>query len=101
MTEWYVYLVQCRDGTLYTGIATDVCRRVEEHQQEDGKGAKYLRGRGPLRLVFKKAIGARGVALRVERQIKKLSKARKEALIEQEGAIEHLIEQAKQGFSDG
>ena len=97
MPEWSVYLIRCRDGTLYTGIATDVCRRVEEHQQGDGKGAKYLRGRGPLQLVLEKAVGEKGLALRVERRIKKLSKARKEALIEQTGAIEHLIEQAKQG----
>ena len=98
MTEWYVYLVRCRDGTLYTGIATDVCRRVEEHQQSEGKGAKYLRGRGPLQLVFAKAIGARGLALRIESQIKKLSKARKEALIEQDGMIEQMIAQARQGL---
>ena len=100
MAEWSVYLVRCRDGTLYTGIATDVCRRVEEHRQGEGKGAKYLRGRGPLQLVLETAVGKRGLALRVERRIKKLSKARKEALIEQEGAIEHLIAQVEQGVCD-
>ena len=99
MPEWYVYLVRCRDGALYTGIATDVCRRVEEHQRSEGKGAKYLRGKGPLRLVLKKAVGARGLALSVESQIKKMSKARKEALIEQDGAIEQIVAQAKRGLS--
>ena len=101
VAEWSVYLVRCRDGTLYTGIAADVCRRIEEHRQGEGKGAKYLRGRGPLQLVLERAIGERGLALRVERRIKKLPKARKEALIEQKGAIEHLIAQVKQRVCDG
>jgi putative endonuclease len=56
------------------------------------KGAKYLRGRGPLKLVFKKAIGTRALALRVESRIKRLSKARKEALIGQDGLIDQMIE---------
>lgn len=81
MAEWFVYIVRCGDGTLYTGTATDVRRRIAEHARHAGRGAKYLRGRGPLRLVFARAIGGRGLALRVESRIKKLSKARKEALI--------------------
>jgi putative endonuclease len=81
MTQWSVYIVRCRDGTLYTGIATDVRRRIAEHARNQGRGAKYLRGRGPLKLVFVRAIGARGTALRVESRIKKLPKARKEALV--------------------
>jgi len=84
MARWFVYMVRCGDGALYTGIATDVPRRVAEHAQINGKGAKYLRGKGPLRLVFVKAIGTKGLALRVESQIKKLAKAQKEELIEQE-----------------
>ena len=81
MAQWFVYIVRCGDGTLYTGIATDVRRRIAEHARHDGRGAKYLRGRRPLRLVFVRAIGARGLALRIESRIKKLPKARKEALI--------------------
>lgn len=76
---------------LYTGIATDVSRRLAEHREAKGKGAKFLRGKGPLRLVFKKEIGGKGLALRVERYIKKLSKARKEALIKQDDLIELII----------
>jgi len=86
-------MVRCRDGTLYTGIAKDVSRRFEEHEFNRGKGAKYLRGRGPLELVFKKAAGARGLALRVERKIKRLPKSSKEALIQRDGVIERMIEQ--------
>jgi len=89
--RWYVYLLRCGSGALYTGIATDVSRRLAEHRKAKGKGAKYLRGRGPLRLVFKKAVGAKGLALRVEDRIKKLSKARKETLIEQDDMIELVI----------
>lgn len=81
MAQWFVYIVRCGDGTLYTGIATDVRRRIAEHARHDGRGARYLRGRGPLRLMFVRAIGAKGLALRVESRIKKLPKARKEALI--------------------
>ncbi len=81
MASWSVYIVRCRDGSLYTGIATDVRRRFLEHRRGAGRGAKYLRGRGPLRLVFTTPIGPRSRALRVECQIKKLPKARKEALI--------------------
>ena len=92
--RWYVYLLRCGSGALYTGIATDVSRRLAEHREAKGKGAKYLRGRGPLLLVFKKAVGAKGLALRVEGRIKKLPKARKEALIEQDHVIERIIARA-------
>lgn len=88
---WSVYLVRARNGLLYTGIATDVARRVTEHAQARGKGAKWLRGRGPLRLVFEKPIGKKGLALRVESRIKKLTKARKEALIVDSEMIDTII----------
>ncbi len=93
--QWYVYLLRCGSGALYTGITTDLSRRLAEHRDGNGKGAKYLRGKEPLHLVFKKAIGAKGVALSVEVRIKKLSKAHKEILIEQDGMIEQIIAQAK------
>lgn len=74
--EYSVYLVRCRNGSLYTGIAKDVARRFAEH--EGGvAGAKYLRGRGPLKLVFQHSIGARGLALRIEHRIKQLSRKEK------------------------
>jgi putative endonuclease len=71
-----IYLVCCRDGTLYTGIATDVARRLAEH---DGgsKGAKYLRGRGPLTLVFERRIGDRGLAQHIESRVKRLPRCDK------------------------
>ena len=94
--EWSVYLVRCRHGSLYTGIATDVARRFAEHQRSDGKAAKYLRGKGPLQLVFERAIGDRQLALSVERRIKKLPKARKEELIEQRDVIDRVVSQARE-----
>jgi putative endonuclease len=92
MAQWSVYIVRCKDGALYTGIATDVSRRIVEHTQNNGKGAKYLRGKGPLLLVFVRAIGSKDLALRVESRIKKLSKARKEELIEKEFRVNRAVE---------
>ena len=77
--EWFLYLIRCKTGQLYTGITTDVQRRLTEHQS--GKGAKYLRGRCPLQLVFQQEIGTRSQALKIESAIKKLPKKAKEALI--------------------
>ncbi len=72
-------MIRCGDGSLYTGIATDVTRRFAEHQAN--KGAKYLRGRGPLQLVYTQVVDSRSTALKMESQIKKLSKTEKEKLI--------------------
>jgi putative endonuclease len=94
MPRWHVYFVRCRDGALYTGIATDVSRRLAEHEQGAGKGAKYLRGRGPLLLVLNKAVGRRGLALRVEARIKRLPKARKEELVGRDALFRRMVTQA-------
>lgn len=91
MPDWSLYLVRCRDGSLYTGIATDVSRRLEEHKGRGNKGAKYLRGRGPLSLVFKVKVGEKALALRLEHKIKKLTKRQKEQLITNEGIFYDLI----------
>ncbi len=93
MLDWYFYLVRCHDGSLYTGITTDGARRFAEHRENKGAGAKYLRGRGPLVLVFQKKIGSRSLALGVESKVKKLSKARKEALVRTGQHIEGIIKQ--------
>ena len=99
MAQWSVYIVRCSDGALYTGIATDVRRRIAQHEQGNGRGAKYLRGRAPLRLVLERTIGAKGLALRVESLIKKLPKTRKEKLIEQEIMVNQVVDLAKAGLS--
>lgn len=93
MADWYVYLIRCRDGSLYTGITTDVARRLAEHQGSGKVGAKYLRGRGPLSLAFQRRLGSRSLALAVERKVKQLPKARKEALIRDVARIEAIVKQ--------
>jgi len=89
MTSWYLYLIRSHDNSLYTGITTDVMRRLAEHQA--GKGAKALRGRGTLTLAFSQLIGSRSQALRIEYQIKQLSKRQKERLVSLEIDLEDLI----------
>jgi len=77
--KWFLYLIRCKTGQLYTGITTNVQRRLTEHQC--GKGAKYLRGKDPLQLVFQQEIGSRSEALKIESTIKKLPKEAKETII--------------------
>ncbi|MDR1960882.1 MAG: GIY-YIG nuclease family protein [Gracilibacteraceae bacterium] len=77
---YFVYMAQCRDGSLYTGITDDVARRIMEHNS--GRGAKYTRGRGPLRLCYVEETESRGSALRREREIKALRRADKLLLAE-------------------
>jgi len=91
MLDWHLYLVRSHDGSLYTGITIDVARRFAEHQGNGDTGAKYLRGRGPLVLVFQKKLGGRSLALGVESKIKQLSKARKEELIRDNTHIDEII----------
>ena len=93
MLDWYLYLVRCHDGSLYTGITTNVARRFAEHQGSGDKGSKYLRGKGPLMLVFQKKLGSRSLALGVENRVKKLSKVRKEELIRDSKHTEAIIKQ--------
>jgi len=82
---WYLYLVRCNDGSLYTGISTDIQRRFDAHQQN--RGARRLRGRGPLELVYSHPVGDRGPALRMEHLVKKLSKVEKERLVRRESEL--------------
>ena len=76
---WYVYMVACSDGSLYTGITTDIVRRVEEHNS--GKGAKYTRARRPVSLRAAWAFSDKSSALREEHRIKKLSRSEKEKML--------------------
>ncbi len=76
---YYLYILRCGDGTLYTGIATDVDKRLAVHQS--GKGAKYTRGRGPLTVVYREECGDKSAALKRELAVKALSREEKLALI--------------------
>ena len=77
--------MRCRDGSLYTGISTDVARRFEAHQAD--RGARRLRGRGPLELVYWQAVGDHASALRLEHRVKRLRRADKERLVRGELAL--------------
>ena len=78
--RWKLYILRCGDGSLYTGIALDVQARLEQHQ--DGTGAKYTRGRGPLELVYSEECGDHSAALKREIEIKALPREEKLKLIE-------------------
>jgi len=90
MPEWSIYLLRCADGSVYTGIATDVSRRISEHEQGK-RGAKYLRGRGPFELVYQRAVGDRSVATRIEYCVKQLSRSEKENLQRLPARIDQLL----------
>ena len=94
MSDWYLYIIRCYDGSLYTGISTSIGRRFAEHQKQKEAGSKYLKGRGPLTLVFQKRLGNRSLALQVESRVKKLSKAKKEKLVGVPGYFEEIVRQA-------
>ncbi|CAH0529642.1 GIY-YIG nuclease family protein [Vibrio hippocampi] len=79
--HWYVYLIRTNEQKLYCGITNDLARRFKQHTQ--GKGAKALRGRGPLELVWSQTQSSKSEALKVEIAIKKLPKVKKEALVNQ------------------
>ncbi|QLD87416.1 GIY-YIG nuclease family protein [Natronomonas halophila] len=75
----YVYVLECADGSLYTGYTTDVERRVQEH--DAGDGAKYTRGRTPVELVYSESFDSKSAAMSREYEIKQLSRAEKERLV--------------------
>lgn len=89
---WFVYVARCRDGTLYCGIARDVPARIAAH--DAGTGARYTRGRGPLRLVLVRRCASKGRALRLEHAFKQLSRTQKEVLLARPAGIARLVRPA-------
>ncbi len=79
MAGHYVYIVECAKGTYYTGYTNDLKKRVRLHNK--GKGAKYLRGRAPVKLVYSKKYRTLGSALRAEGEIKGFTREQKEKLV--------------------
>ena len=77
--DWTVYILQCANGTLYTGITNDLKRRMAEH--EAGRGAKYTKGRGPFELVYQQPCKNRGLASKRENEIKALDRKAKLLLV--------------------
>ncbi|MDQ0216213.1 putative endonuclease [Oikeobacillus pervagus] len=79
--EHYFYVLECSDGTYYGGYSTDVNRRIEQHN--NGKGAKYTRGRTPVKLLYSESFEEKGDALRAEISFKKLSRQQKEYFLQE------------------
>ncbi len=88
--QFSLYIVRCKDGSLYTGITTNVDRRIREHEA-GRRGAKYLSGRAPLRLVFEEPVGTRSQALQLEHRVKKLKRSEKKALVEGNRRLQDLL----------
>ena len=80
MGKWFLYVVQCRDKSFYTGITTDIRRRLHEHNFT-AKGAKYTKSRRPVKLVYKVNLKDRSAASKAEAKFKKLNRKEKERLI--------------------
>jgi putative endonuclease len=89
--EWYLYLIRCRDGSIYTGISTDVKRRFVQHQKQGSDGSKYLKGRGPLVLVFQMKVGNYSLASKVESKIKKMPKDKKEKILREPEFLDEIV----------
>ncbi len=79
--KYYFYIVRCYDNSLYCGITTDLKRRINEHNSNGKKGAKYLRAKKPVTLVYSEKLKDRNSALVREAHVKKLPKSQKEALV--------------------
>jgi len=91
MSEWSLYLIRVNNGDLYTGISSDVERRFAEHVSGGKKAARYLRGKGPIRLVYNLKIGSRSEALKAEAAVKKLPKSTKEDLVNGERSFHSVV----------
>jgi len=89
MASWSIYVLRCCDGSYYTGIATDVARRLGEHAAGK-RGAKYLRGRAPFEIVYQRQVGDRGTATRIEYQVKQLRRQDKQDLARIDALVERL-----------
>jgi putative endonuclease len=87
---WSVYLIRTAYNTLYCGVTTDVQRRYGEHQSGK-KGAKYLKGKGPLTLAWHEYVGDKRLAMQIEYRIKQLPKIKKEAIITQHLNVKMLF----------
>ena len=79
--RWHVYIVRCADGTLYTGVAIDVVRRMDQHNGKRANGARYTRARRPVKLVYQARSANRSAACKREYRIKQMSRREKLALI--------------------
>ena len=88
---WYVYILRCGDGSLYTGITTDVPRRLEAHRQ--GKGAKYTRARLPVKLIYVEGFASKEEAMSAEALLKRKKRPQKERFLsenQEKNLVNHI-----------
>lgn len=95
MSIWSIYMLRCKNGALYTGICTNVNRRVSEHMAGGSKAARYTRQFAPVQLVYDVMIGNVSLALKVEKRIKKLPKCKKELIVSQTFPNQALLDYLK------
>jgi predicted GIY-YIG superfamily endonuclease len=86
--RWRLYILRCRDGTLYTGITVDLARRLDLHNA--GKASRYTRSRRPVVLVYQESCSSKSSALKKERRIKSLSRLEKKAYIKEKSGVSLL-----------
>ncbi|MFD1384717.1 GIY-YIG nuclease family protein [Rhodanobacter aciditrophus] len=95
-TPWFVYIIKTRLNTLYTGVTTDLTRRFDEHTQGKVKGARYLKGKGPLQLVWSESVLDKRMAMQVEYRIKQLSRVKKDQLVSGKQSLQTLFKDVMQ-----
>lgn len=90
--DWFVYILRCGNGAFYTGITTDVVRRLDEHRQGGRRAARFTRAFAPVELVYHCRIGSKRMACRVEYYIKRLPREKKAWLVSQKVPMDRLID---------
>jgi putative endonuclease len=85
--NWFIYIIECADTTLYTGITTNITRRLHEHNYSKVRSSKYTRSKRPVRLVFEECANSRSAASKREAEIKRLSRIEKRTLIMKAGIV--------------
>ncbi|WP_462325926.1 GIY-YIG nuclease family protein [Desulfoplanes sp.] len=88
--SWYVYMIRCRDNSLYTGVTLDVPKRYKEHLEN--KGARYTRAKGTAELVFSTPLASKSIAYGVEYRVKRLRKAVKEKIVREQWDANGLLD---------
>lgn len=90
--DWFVYVLQCSNGALYTGVTTDVPRRVQEHADQGRRCARFTRAFAPVELVYNCRVGEKRLAYRTEYRIKKLARDRKDRMVSENFSKSDLLE---------
>jgi putative endonuclease len=89
--DWFVYILHCGNGALYTGVTTDVRRRIKEHKQNGRRSARFTRAFAPVELVYSCRVGAKNLAYRIEYHIKKLPRSKKAIVVANNFSNESLM----------